>query len=379
MQIEQKLAQNIVVSMKEIINQELNFIGTNGIIIASTDENRIGESHGGAQKVTETRRDLIIEYEGQFEGTKKGINIPIFVDLDMVGVIGITGDKEEVEKYGKIIKNMTEILIKDAWLKNVSFKKRENYRYLFEQMLSDSMDLETVLHLASLLDVDLTTSRIAVTGLITNFISIDDEKSEMLSLILRRVLAFNKHNIFNVNGSDIRIAFSDSITYQQIEQILNGIIEDTKKQLGLSLKFGVGTNCKILKELHVSFERSRTALKWAVVNTISNTELYSDLDLGIILTTLDHDIESEFIHKVLGNLSEEELNEYGEIITIYGHNNGSNYKTADELFIHKNTLQYKLIKLAKLTGYDPREIDDYVILSLAFKLYHIYHRIVNQS
>lgn len=113
MQIEQKLAQNIVVSMKEIINQELNFIGTNGIIIASTDENRIGESHGGAQKVTETRRDLIIEYEGQFEGTKKGINIPIFVDLDMVGIIGITGDKEEVEKYGKIIKNMTEILIKD--------------------------------------------------------------------------------------------------------------------------------------------------------------------------------------------------------------------------------------------------------------------------
>jgi carbohydrate diacid regulator len=67
-------------------------------------------------------------------------------------------------------------------------------------------------------------------------------------------------------------------------------------------------------------------------------------------------------------LSEDELKEFDTIIKVYGENNGSITKSADKLYIHKNTFQYKLNKLAKLTGYNPRNIDDYVILKIAFLL-----------
>ncbi|WP_419773134.1 helix-turn-helix domain-containing protein [Helcococcus kunzii] len=43
-------------------------------------------------------------------------------------------------------------------------------------------------------------------------------------------------------------------------------------------------------------------------------------------------------------------------------------KSSKTLFIHKNTLQYKLNKLEKLTGYNPRTLDDFVVLKLAFLL-----------
>lgn len=371
MKIEQSLAQNIVVSMKEIINQELNFIDMDSIIIASTDESRIGKSHGGAREVMRTKQDLIIEYEGQYAGTKKGMNVPIYSDLEMVGVIGITGDIKEVEKYGKIIKNMTEILIKDAWLKDVSFKKRENYRFLIEQMISETGEVQNILHLAGLLNVDLSLERLAAIGEITNFAALDDEKSEKLSLLLRRALVYDPQNLFNVNGSKIRLALNASVTTERYEYILQKIGTDAESQLGLHLKFGIGTKCNTIKDFHISFERAQTALDWALINSDAAIENYNDLDLGIVLTTLDLDVETQFVNKILGNLSEEEKEEFSEILTIYGNNNGSNYKTADQLFIHKNTLQYKLIKLEKLTGYDPRQIDDYVILSLAFKLHNV--------
>ena len=138
MEIAAELAQRIVISMKEIINQELNFINIDGNHLASTDESRIGEHHAGAKRVIETKTDLIVKDDTHFEGTKRGINIPIFSDQHLLGVIGITGNKDEVEKYGKIIKTMTEILVKEAWLKDVSFKKRDNYRMLIEELLDPS-------------------------------------------------------------------------------------------------------------------------------------------------------------------------------------------------------------------------------------------------
>lgn len=371
MQIEPSLAQDIVVSMKEIINQEINFINTDSVIIASTDESRIGKPHGGAREVMKTKSDVIIEYEGQYEGTKKGINIPIYTDLKLAGVIGITGDKEEVEKYGKIIKRMTEILIKDAWLKDVSFKKRENYRIFFEQLISGSEDMENIHHLANILEIDLELPRIVVTGTIQNFSAVKDEQVESLMSSIRTLLAHDKQNLFNLNGSEIRIVFNANNGIKNIQHQLQTLVKNAQEQLRLILHLGVGTICENMMSFRSSYSQALTALNWALVNTDLLIEYYEDLDLGIILTNLPMEIGNQFIKKILGKLSEDELEEYNEILTIYGKNNGSNYKAADELFIHKNTLQYKMIKLQKITGYDPRELDDYAILSLAFKLRNI--------
>lgn len=373
MQIEASLAQNIVVSMKEIIDQEINFINTDSIIIASTDENRIGNSHGGAEKVVETKNDLVIEFEGQYEGTKKGINIPIYTDSQLVGVIGITGDKKEVEKYGKIIKKMTEILIKDAWLKDVSFKKRENYRIFFEQLISGSKDSENIYHLANILEINMDIPRIVATGSIANFLSISDDQVEDLMNTIQLTLANNKQTIFNLNGSEIRIIFNKSSSEEYMHNQLQSIIKVAKENHGISLYLGVGDSCENMEAFKTSYDQAVTALNWALVNSNSPIEYYTEMDLGILLTNIPYNIERQFIQKIFKNMTADELEEYHEIITIYGQNNGSNYKTADELFIHKNTLQYKLIKLKNITGYDPRKLNDYVILSLAFKLRKIMH------
>lgn len=371
MEIAAGLAQSIVISMKEIINQELNFINIDGIILASTDESRIGEHHAGAKRVIETKTDLIVEYDGQYEGTKKGINIPIYSDQHLVGVIGITGNKDEVEKYGKIIKTMTEILVKDAWIKDVSFKKRDNYRILIEELLAPTFDLENIQTLANVLEINLNIPRIVVVGRIKNLSVERNEQIENVMNLLKVILTNDNQTIYNVNGQDIRILFRDNLQESALHYQLNSLIRQAEQQYGLQLYIGVGLACDKLTGFRTSYERAVTALDWAILNSHNTIEYYSKLDLGMILTDISKNKSDEFINQILGKLDEKEVEEYAEILPIYGTNNGSIYKAADELFIHKNTLQYKLNKLHKVTGYNPRELDNYAILSLAFKLRNI--------
>lgn len=86
MKIPQYLACDIVESMKKIINQDINYIDTDGMIIASTNKNRVGTFHGGAKRVLTTKSELIISFDDQYEGTKQGINLPVFFQNDIVGV-----------------------------------------------------------------------------------------------------------------------------------------------------------------------------------------------------------------------------------------------------------------------------------------------------
>lgn len=91
------------------------------------------------------------------------------------------------------------------------------------------------------------------------------------------------------------------------------------------------------------------------------------MDLGILISNVDDEHKTEFKEKILSNLGHD-YDFYKNLINTYGKNNGSINKTADELFMHKNSIQYRLNKLYEITGYNPRNLDDYVILRLSFIL-----------
>ena len=91
MKISSKLAQNIVQSIKEIIHHEINFMNMEGVIIASTDPVRIGQQHEGALKVLKTKRSLSVKNDDEFKGTKKGINLPLYFEEEIIAVVASQG------------------------------------------------------------------------------------------------------------------------------------------------------------------------------------------------------------------------------------------------------------------------------------------------
>lgn len=129
MEISKELAESIVCEMKKIIEKDLNFIDSTGIIIASTDSSRVGTYHEGGKQAITINDVIKINRDEEYKGARKGINLPLNFNGELIGVIGISGETNEVEKYGQIIKRMSEILIKEAYILKRQRKRVKRREY----------------------------------------------------------------------------------------------------------------------------------------------------------------------------------------------------------------------------------------------------------
>lgn len=357
MNIPTDLALKIVKDMKDIINQDLNFINTNGYIIASTDKTRIGQIHEASLKCIATNSDVVINNDDEYAGTKKGINIPVHLNNEIAGVIGITGEREDVEKFGKIIKSMTEILIKEAWLKELFIKRKEQNRNMIETILFGNhrnIEFYTLLKFPYTVIIGNTDNRF--------------ENSNDLYNILENFLSRNKKNIFTITSDQI-ILFINSNKMPYIKEFISSIQNHLQETLKFDFRFGIGRSVESLDDFSLSYSEAKNALKYILnFDTEKKQIFYSELDLGILLPNISRNKMEEFVNKILGNLSEDEIEDFYEIFHAYKMNNGSIKEASAALFMHKNTLQYQLNKIEKITGYNPRDLKDFSLLDFAFML-----------
>lgn len=363
MDISKNLASQIVNNIKGIINQDLNFMDRRGVIIASTDPNRVNTFHEAAKACVDRKKIIVIEYDNQYRGSKKGINIPVEFDNDIIGVIGITGDRSEVEQYGTIIKKMTEILLKEEWIKENEIQKRDNYRNLLEGIIYNKF--QDINSMYSLEENSL--KHIAISKPFINY-----SNTEHMDKILN-ILDSHFHNnnsvIYSFVYQELVILFMDNSRIS-IERILKSIIQNCNEILKEKIAFGVSSSFTDLSASNIYFNQALSSHDWQ--RKYENKEgailFYEDMDLGILLTDISAKNRTNFSEKVLRNLSKEDMDLYHNLLSIYGKNNGSIKAISEELFMHKNTIQYRLNRLYDLTGYNPREYNGYIILKLAFLL-----------
>ncbi|MBS3987865.1 MAG: sugar diacid recognition, partial [Erysipelothrix sp.] len=91
MNLSMPFAMQMVEELSTILSQHINFIDKEGVIIASSDQQRIGSVHMGAKKlIQENLPYIVIESDLEYPGSKQGVNLPIVVDDEIIGVIGIT-------------------------------------------------------------------------------------------------------------------------------------------------------------------------------------------------------------------------------------------------------------------------------------------------
>ncbi|MHC2994187.1 MAG: hypothetical protein IBV53_01585 [Candidatus Atribacteria bacterium] len=110
MKITHKLAQNIVDKTMSILERNINIMDENGVIIGSGDRSRLNQYHEGAAQVIKEGKKLEI-YSNDINhlvGAKPGINLPIEHNNKIIGVVGITGEPNEVSPFGEVIKMTVE-------------------------------------------------------------------------------------------------------------------------------------------------------------------------------------------------------------------------------------------------------------------------------
>ena len=362
MKISSKQASNIVNSIYGVIDHDINFINLDCTIIASSDKNRIGDFHEGSKVVYETGETVIIYNDDEYISAKAGINYPVTFNNEIVATIGVTGKYEDIKKFSSVIVKMTEILIKEVYFRDQRELQQENERYLVELVVNNLESAESILKKAQTLNINLDGfKRVAVIKLQEKEYKFSNMRQLVFNSIKRRI--DSSELIVNYQGDFILLLRETSMN--QLKQIKEYI---TSKY---SLEIVVGYSEEMLSFDDIYYQYINTNRIALLAHRMGRYEIVSlnAFDLELILLDLDKSIKDTYLQKVFGGVDKDTLKQWNEMLMSFAWNNGSINATSKELYIHKNTLQYRLKKIKEITGYDPRKLRDFTILYLATLLH----------
>ncbi|WP_423363505.1 CdaR family transcriptional regulator [Mycoplasma sp. P36-A1] len=354
--IETALANQIVNTVKDVSGYDVNFIGPNGIIIASTDESRVNTYHEAGQKSAVTSTTIEVDSDDAYEGTKRGVNMPVMHKNYIIGVIGISGHPNDVNKYAYLAQRITLLLIREKELSEDN-KIDDNKKQFIINSLINKEKFDYNLLTTNLKNYDLTTNdtvrmiliQISQNCAANNIALIEKDIHKLFDSIDTKLYTYDYPNFYMCVIKDSK--------YESQKEAIEYFADINNNRM----KFAIGKKVPIL-QLEQSHKSCLTTLK--SIGLESNIEIYDNLTIDLILSNIDDNSKQAYLSKVINNIKEDDI----ELLKCYFDHDMSLAKTCELLFIHKNTLQYKLDKITKKTGYNPRKFKDANVLYLAIKL-----------
>ncbi len=127
------LAKKFIERISQFVNYNVNIMDEKGIIIASKNKSRIGTYHEVAMQIIQGDQDtIIVDKENPQFGVKNGVNMAIYYKKRKEGVIGITGNPEEVMQIAMVMKMSVEVMLEYELFKQEKMQRRN----LKEQLLN---------------------------------------------------------------------------------------------------------------------------------------------------------------------------------------------------------------------------------------------------
>jgi carbohydrate diacid regulator len=390
MKLTPELAQNIVNSSMEVLGKNINIMDDSGIILASGDRTRINTFHQGAAEVLETGEILEINGHEELEGSVPGINLPIECNGQVIGVVGITGNPDEVRDFGKLVKNTVELMLKESFILqqlHTETKAREHLLHeilqgnldydedfigktkllgceLFFPLVAIAIDLQEINHIPLLQwlgqtprhELDLGN---IITIAIENLINAKTGNSIITSIGKNRIiiLQFIASKFKNDDKNTIKIAVEYASKY----------LEELIKAYGVKVSVGIGGVAHDIQETCRTYKEACLVLK--IANKLSYEEAihcWHDIGLGLLMEATSRDMAEYFKDSI--NLQKLLNSRLVDTLKVFLDCNLCISEAAKKLYLHRNTLTYRLNQIKEITGLDPRNIYDAMHIHLALLL-----------
>lgn len=367
------IAMHIAKEISELIHQHVNVMDHLGYIVASTDEERIGNFHEGAQVIIHEKLNcLIIEEDDDYRGAKKGINLPIVVEDEIIGVIGITGDREQVEIYGQIIKKMTEILVVEAQRKQI---KEENEkirsRYLEEWLFDGNVAYDKAfIDRGEAIGIDIIIPRriLIMTPLLDSEKGHGAKDQIFLNHLEKKMKSWveeeRQGNLF-LRSRNKLIGFVVTRSDEEMVSFAKALENWIKTTYEVRLAIGIDKIQGDWTSMYLAYTCAKKALGAAKLDSQNPIKLYEEMTVELFTGEIPKVLKEEYINKVFKGISDSEVKEMLELVEMLINCNGSITLASERLFMHKNTLQYKLNRIFEKTGHNPRDLKDIPTLYMA--------------
>ncbi len=179
----------------------------------------------------------------------------------------------------------------------------------------------------------------------------------------------NKDFVFNVNENETVLVkdVEDNIDMDDLCRLGESIADVLENEHRIHVNIGIGSIVNGVKEMSTSFKEARTALEVGKVFDTEHTVIsYENLGIARLIYQLPTTICQQFLQEVFKIGSIDSLDQE-TLFTIqrFFDNNLNVSETSRGLFVHRNTLVYRLEKIKKITGLDLREFDQAIIFKVA--------------
>ena len=175
--------------------------------------------------------------------------------------------------------------------------------------------------------------------------------------------------VLSINETDIAVVrqIAPNTEREELIKTAQAIEETLKTELYIKTVIGIGTVANHLRELADSYKEAQVAIEVGKVFDTEKTIItYENLGIGRLIYQLPTTLCEIFLSEVFKKNSIDTLDQE-TLFTInkFFENNLNVSETSRKLFVHRNTLVYRLEKIKKLTGLDLREFDDAIIFKVA--------------
>ncbi|MGG6311385.1 CdaR family transcriptional regulator [Paenibacillus macerans] len=326
-QLSEKQAQEIVDKMMMDIPYNINIMNDQGIIVGSGKKERVGTVHQGAVKALATGKMVEVREDKRFE--KKGTNEPIVIDGRRVGVIGISGNPDEVRPFCNIVRTTVSLLIEQKTAMENQAHEASRKKAFLEMLLGhQGAYSQKIKKEAAAYKIDLLLKTLV---LYIKNLKLDDGLSKLLLPYPSFIMEEDSHLILVQNQAD---------TDMLIKRLMK------KSQPGALISIGKW-------EAHIaeSYRQAKSAMNISLALKLP-AKAISFEEVEFLVKMSHADLTGNI--NVVGKL--EDTVDLMETLTSFINNNCSVTFTAADLNIHRNTLQYRLKRIQSLTGKDPRNL-----------------------
>lgn len=344
-----RLFQSVVHQMKDAIDRTIGVMDESYTVVACSDLSKVGEVFEIAYSQNAGDSDVFVsgKYSYKLFGSEQRPEYTVFVE----------GTDVEAARYCGILA---------ISLSSIKFYYDENYdrgNFIKNIILDNILPGDIYLKARELRfnsDVSRTVLLIHVNG--KNDISVYD-------IIQNLFPDKSKDFVININETDIALVKETKygVSVDTITKLAGSIVDTLSGEFYTQASIGIGTTVSSLKDLAKSFKEAQVSLE---VGKVFDTEKaivsYDNLGIARLIYQLPTTLCETFLREVFKKGSIDSLDQE-TLFTIqrFFENNLNVSETSRKLFVHRNTLVYRLEKIRKITGLDLREFDHAIVFKIA--------------
>ena len=386
-----KIVQPFIATLEEALHYKVTITDTNGYIVGSSDPARLNQFHPSAYEILCERQpieswDIATDsYVNVPEGVQLGYGERVIYDGECIGLIGLVGAPEEIKQSIKTAQLVLQLMLdRKKASDELKLISKDKKAFLLRLLQGQYGSPEWIKARADTYKIDLSRPRYVLTVQI-NLEKFDEKSPLELSQIKEtmhraiRSIFFEQEDLLYEydTGETVLLTagkhLDASQRRRQIEKAAARLYAELREQCKVSALIGVSEECGDYTGIPLALRQGRMAAEiGAKTENGEGLYFYSQMRLGRIVASFSPEIRPILQRDILSKLLENHADSLLETLFTYFEMNGNVSQTAEKLFIHRNTLQYRFRKIKEITGFDIYHIDDLVQLRLAVLQYRYF-------